>query len=79
MKARNIATAVEVLLDDFFRVQKDINHVSNLYSFIMKEVELAVIKKVMKLTYRNKTKTAKILGISRNTLNAKLKQNYRLR
>ena len=73
MKVRNITTAVGVLLDDFFRVQKDINRVSNLYSFIMKEVELAVIKKVMNLTYRNKTKAAKILGISRNTLNSKLK------
>ncbi len=73
MKSKNISAAIESLLDNFFLVQKDINNVSDLYYTVIKEAESAVIRKIMTLTYRNKKQTAKILGISRNTLDSKIK------
>lgn len=74
MKSRNIATAIGALLDDFFLIQKDVKKVTNLYSVVMKEVEIAMIHKVMSWSSRNKTQAAKILGISRNTLNKKMQE-----
>ena len=73
MRANNIASAIEALLDNFFLVQKDINGVTDLYATVIKEAESAVIRKIMNMTYRNKKQAAKILGISRNTLNTKIK------
>ncbi len=73
MKSQSISSAIESLLDNFFLVQKNINDVSDLYNIVIKEAEYAVIKKTMFLTDRNKKQTAKILGISRNTLNSKIK------
>jgi DNA-binding protein Fis len=74
MKQHNISSAIELLLDNFFLVQKNVNSVSGLYDIVVREAEVAVITKIMKLTGRNKKQTAKILGISRNTLNSKLKK-----
>lgn len=72
MNSKNIANAIGALLDDFFLIQKDISKVNNLYSLVIKEVEVAMIRKVMNWSSRNKTQAAKILGISRNTLAKKL-------
>ena len=72
MKSRNIADAIGALLDDFFLIQKDINMVNNLHSVVIREVEVAMIQKVMNWASRNKNKAAKILGISRNTLTKKI-------
>ncbi len=72
MKSKSIANAIDALLDDFFLIQKDINRVNNLYSVVIKEVEVAMIRKVMNWSSRNKTQAAKILGISRNTLIKKI-------
>lgn len=72
MKSKNIATAIGSLLDDFFLIQKDVNKVNNLYPVVMKEVEIAMIQRVMAWTSRNKTQAAKILGVSRNTLSKKI-------
>lgn len=74
IRKRNISSAIEDLLNEFFLIQKDIESVSGLFHTIIKEAEYAVIKKTMKLTDRNKRKTAKILGISRNTLDTKIKK-----
>ncbi len=74
MKSKNIADAIGALLDDFFLIQKDINKVSNLYSVVIREVEVAMIQKVMNWASRNKTQAAKILGISRNTLSKKIQE-----
>ena len=72
MNSKNIANAIGALLDDFFLIQKDVSKVNNLYSLVIKEVEVAMIRKVMNWSSRNKTQAAKILGISRNTLAKKL-------
>lgn len=73
MKKYSISSAIDILLDNFIIVQKDITNVTGLYHTVVKEAEQAVIKKIMIATDRNKTKTAKVLGISRNTLDSKIK------
>lgn len=73
MKKYSISVAIDSVLDNFFLVHKDINTISGLYNMVIKEVETTLIKKTMALTDRNKRKTAKILGISRNTLLSKIK------
>lgn len=73
MRKYSISSAIDVLLDNFIILQKNIENVTGLYNTVIKEAEQAVIRKVMHATDRNKTKAAKILGISRNTLNAKIK------
>ncbi len=73
MRKYSISSAIDVLLDNFIIVQKDIANVTGLYHTVVKEAEQAVIKKIMLATDRNKTKTAKVLGISRNTLDSKIK------
>lgn len=73
MKKYSISSAIDMLLDNFIIVQKDITNVTGLYHTVVKEAEQAVIKKIMIATDRNKTKTAKVLGISRNTLDSKIK------
>ncbi len=73
MRKYSISSAIDVLLDNFIILQKDIANVTGLYHTVVKEAEQAVIKKIMLATDRNKTKTAKVLGISRNTLDSKIK------
>ncbi len=73
MRKYSISSAIDVLLDNFIILQKDIANITGLYHTVVKEAEQAVIKKIMIATDRNKTKTAKVLGISRNTLDSKIK------
>lgn len=45
---------------------------ANLYDMVIKEVEMPLIEHVLQYTDNNITKTAKILGITRNTLRKKM-------
>lgn len=47
---------------------------SNLYDFVLKEVEAPMLKVVMEHTSNNQSQTAEILGLNRGTLRKKLKQ-----
>jgi DNA-binding protein Fis len=73
LKVSGISSVIDQVLDDFFLIQKNIDDVSELYWFVIHEVERALIQKTFYLAERNKCRTSKILGISRNTLNAKIK------
>ncbi|MDR1289309.1 MAG: hypothetical protein LBJ77_02865 [Holosporales bacterium] len=73
MKASGISSVIDHILDNFFLIQKNVDDVSELYWFVIHEVERSLIQKAFYLADRNKRRTAKILGISRNTLNAKIK------
>ena len=55
---------------------KDMTNISNcnLYSTVLSEVEKALISLVLKETNGNQLKTAKVLGINRNTLRSKIKE-----
>ncbi len=74
MRSKNIATEIATLLDEFLLIQKDINKVRNVYNVVMREVEITIIKKVMRAMNGNKTKTSQVLGITRNTLNKKIQK-----
>lgn len=58
------------------RYLKDMTNISNcnLYSTVLSEVEKALISLVLKETNGNQLKTAKVLGINRNTLRSKIKE-----
>ena len=69
-----ISSCLLLFLDEFLLIQKDINKVQNIYSVVIREVETAIIKKVMRIMNGNKTKVSQVLGISRNTLNKKIQK-----
>jgi len=58
------------------RYLKDMTKVTNfnLYDTVLSEVEKALISIVLRETNGNQLKTAKVLGINRNTLRAKIKE-----
>lgn len=58
------------------RYLKDMTKVANfnLYGTVLSEVEKALISIVLRETNGNQLKTAKVLGINRNTLRAKIKE-----
>ena len=53
---------------------KEIN--LNLYQLIVEEVEAPLFRTVMELTRYNQSKAARVLGVSRGTLRAKLKRYF---
>ena len=57
-------------LDIFFVRSQE----KELYRFIVSAVERPLIETVLEKTYGNKIRAAKILGINRNTLHAKIKK-----
>ncbi|GHT88434.1 hypothetical protein FACS1894113_0850 [Alphaproteobacteria bacterium] len=72
MANQGISSSIELLLDNFFVLQNDIKDVSGLYKTVMSEVEAILIQKTYNIAGKNKKLTAKILGISRNTLATKM-------
>lgn len=46
---------------------------SNIYDMVMEQVELPMLRVIMKFTGNNQSKAAKVLGISRGTLRKLLK------
>lgn len=73
MRKHDISSAIETALNNFLMLQKDITKINGMYYIVIPQVEMILIKKIYELTGKNKNQTAKILGISRNTLNAKMK------
>lgn len=57
-------------LDDTFIA----SHSKQLYHAVIDRIEKALIERVLERTYGNKYRTARILGINRNTLHAKIKK-----
>jgi Fis family transcriptional regulator len=74
MRRYSVSAAMEEVMDNFLLLQKDINEMSGLYQVVVSEVEKVLILKILKATRQNKNQTAKILGISRNTLSKKIKK-----
>jgi DNA-binding protein Fis len=56
--------------EEFFYSSKK----GELYKFIMEAVEKPVIESVLERVFGNQLKAARILGINRNTLHAKIKK-----
>ena len=72
----NIYSIKEFLEEKLKRYLKDMARVTNfnLYDTILSEVEKALISIVLRETNGNQLKTARLLGINRNTLRAKIKE-----
>ncbi len=72
----NSYTIKEFLEDKLKKYLKDMTalETSNLHSTVMSEVEKALISIVLKETKGNQLKTARTLGINRNTLRTKIKE-----
>jgi two-component system, NtrC family, nitrogen regulation response regulator GlnG len=68
-KSFNLAKAIEDFEDYFFNEKG-----GELYKFVLGIIEKPVIENVLRKTEGNQLKAAKILGINRNTLHAKIKK-----
>jgi len=64
---KNVQQAIRRYLDDMGHCQPEC-----LYRILMDQVEPPLIEEVLRFTQGNQSKTAKILGMTRNTLRAKL-------
>jgi len=64
-----LAKAIEDV-EDFFLREKE----GKLYKFLLNVIEKPLIENVLHKTEGNQLKAAKILGINRNTLRAKIKK-----
>jgi Fis family transcriptional regulator len=64
---QNVQAAIRRYLEDMGQSQPE-----SLYRKLMAEVEPPLIEEVLRYTQGNQTQTARILGMTRNTLKAKL-------
>jgi DNA-binding NtrC family response regulator len=79
IKSIGIGRFIEEKLKGFMRNIKNLDRF-NLYETVIPEVEKALILMVMRETRWNQTRAARLLGINRNTLRAKIKKlkiNYK--
>lgn len=68
---QSFAASVQQSLQNYF-AQLDGEEPANLYSMVLAQMEVPLLKMVMRYTNGNQSKAAKILGISRGTLRKKL-------
>ena len=68
---QSFATSVQRALQGYF-AKLDGVEPSNLYGLVLAEMEVPLLKMVMRYTNNNQSKAAKLLGISRGTLRKKL-------
>lgn len=68
---QSFASSVQQSLQNYF-AQLDGQDPANLYNMVLAEMEVPLLKVVMRYTNGNQSKAAKILGISRGTLRKKL-------
>ncbi|MDI6889764.1 MAG: helix-turn-helix domain-containing protein [Thermodesulfovibrionales bacterium] len=80
IEAANSCSINEFLEEKLKRYLKELTKLekSNLYKAVLSEVERSLITIVLKETEGNQLKTAKTLGINRNTLRTKIKE-YKIR
>ena len=74
-KKKNVALceSVTIALTQYFE-DLDQETTSDLYEFVLKEVEAPMLKVVMQHTSNNQSQASEILGLNRGTLRKKLKQ-----
>lgn len=75
-KHYGLRNSVESALKAYFS-QLDGQDPANLYSLVLEEMEVPLLRAVLKYTRGNQCKAAILLGISRGTLRKKI-QKYRL-
>ncbi|WND02323.1 nitrogen regulation protein NR(I) [Temperatibacter marinus] len=71
----NIRVSIKRHLDRYFALQQEATvPIKGAYQYIINEVEIPLIEKVLTLTGGNQIKAADILGLNRNTLRKKIKE-----
>ncbi|OGT69382.1 MAG: Fis family transcriptional regulator [Gammaproteobacteria bacterium RIFCSPHIGHO2_12_FULL_45_9] len=73
---QSFAHSVQLALQRYF-TQLEGAEPADLYNLVLAEMELPLLKMVMRYTNYNQSKAAKVLGLSRGTLRKKL-ATYRL-
>jgi len=73
LKPTGLSVSVEKRLRAYFDAHKGEDPASGLYSIVIQEVEMPLIKIVLEKCKGNQLRTARILGINRNTLRKKMK------
>lgn len=73
---KTLSDHVTSALKNYFK-ELDGQHTTNLYDMVLQEVERPLLQSVLGHTNNNQSITAKILGLSRNTLRKKM-QKYEL-
>jgi Fis family transcriptional regulator len=68
---KSVQTAIRHYLEDMGKSQPN-----GLYRTLMAEVEPPLIEEVLRYTQGNQSRTAKILGMTRNTLRTKLNRYH---
>lgn len=68
---KSVQEAIRLYLEDMGPSQPD-----SLYRILMAEVEPPLIEEVLRYTQGNQSRTARILGMTRNTLRAKLNRYH---
>lgn len=68
-----LSECVTICLEDYFEHLGDENP-SDLFDFVMKEVEAPMLKLVLERTSNNQSQASEILGLNRGTLRKKLKK-----
>lgn len=69
----SLSECVTLCLGDYFENLGE-QQPSNLFDFVLKEVEAPMLKLVLERTSNNQSQAAEILGLNRGTLRKKLKQ-----
>lgn len=67
--AEMVSQSIDTYLDHL-----DGNTPTDLYEFVLKEVEAPLLRAVMNYTEQNQSRASEILGLNRGTLRKKLKQ-----
>ncbi|OGO91948.1 MAG: Fis family transcriptional regulator [Coxiella sp. RIFCSPHIGHO2_12_FULL_42_15] len=70
-REQDFAKSVRLALQGYFSNLEG-TEPANLYNLVLAELEIPLLKMVMRFTNSNQSKAAKILGISRGTLRKKL-------
>jgi two-component system nitrogen regulation response regulator GlnG len=73
-KSNGISEAVEIRVLNYFSTNKGTMPSGNLYNQILKEVEGPLIAHTLAFTRGNQLKSAKLLGLNRNTLRKKIRE-----
>jgi two-component system nitrogen regulation response regulator GlnG len=73
-KSNGISEAVEIRVLNYFAINKGTMPPGDLYEKILKEVEAPLIAHTLAFTRGNQLKSAKLLGLNRNTLRKKIRE-----
>lgn len=69
-----LSACVQKALEDYFADLDGHKPTHDLYDMVIKEVEVPLLRAIMRFTGGNQSKAAEILGINRSTLRKKLER-----